>query len=177
MEATLLENRIFALDPQVLFDTGITLIAVFFLFILMSFLLFEPVRNLLKKRQEYIEEQLANAASTQEEADSLKEEYEKAIAVADDEAQEILVKARKKAKEKETEIISEANEEATRIKNRALKDVELEKAKLKDEMKKEMVEVATAMAGRFVEESLDDKTQTKLIDETLEKMGDSTWQN
>ena len=44
-------------------------------------------------------------------------------------------------------------------------------------MKHEMIEVATLMAGRFVEESLDAEKQEKLVDETLEKLGDEIWQN
>ena len=54
-------------------------------------------------------------------------------------------------------------------------EAELEKKKALDEMKQEMVQVASAMAGRFVAASIDEKKQAQLIDETLKEMGDETW--
>ncbi len=44
-------------------------------------------------------------------------------------------------------------------------------------MKKEMIRIASAMAGRFVTQTMDGKTQDILIEETLKEIGDSTWQN
>ena len=60
---------------------------------------------------------------------------------------------------------------------RASREIELEKSKMKDEVKQEMVAVATAMAGKFVASSLDSEKQAQLIDEALNEMGDDTWQN
>ena len=45
-----MDNRIFGLDPQLLFDTAIGLIAMLVLFILLSYLLFNPARKLIQKR-------------------------------------------------------------------------------------------------------------------------------
>ena len=45
-------GRLFGLDYQLLFDAAITAINVFILFLLVSVILFNPVRNMLKKRQE-----------------------------------------------------------------------------------------------------------------------------
>ena len=44
-------------------------------------------------------------------------------------------------------------------------------------MKQEMVQVASAMAGKFVEASMNKDKQAQLIDETLKEMGDETWQS
>ena len=48
-------ERLFNLDAQLLFDTVLLAVAVFFLFMLMSYLLFNPARKLLKDRQDRIE--------------------------------------------------------------------------------------------------------------------------
>ena len=45
-----------------------------------------------------------------------------------------------------------------------------------DDMKQEMVQIASAMAGKFVSQSMTEEMQAQLIDETLEEMGDETWQ-
>ena len=93
------------------------------------------------------------------------------------EADEILSTSRKKAIKKENEIVDEAKDEAARIIARANKEAELEKSKVKDEVKQEIIGVAKQMAGKLVEVSLDEEKQLSLIDETLEEMGETTWQN
>ena len=42
-------------------------------------------------------------------------------------------------------------------------------------MKKEIVSVATAMAGKVAAASIDEAKQQELIDETLKEMGEDTW--
>ena len=46
------DGRLFGLDPQLLFDAAVTAVNVFVLFLLLTFILFNPVRNMLKKRQD-----------------------------------------------------------------------------------------------------------------------------
>ena len=57
-----LGDYIFGLDPQLLVDSAITILAMFAMFLLLSHLLFNPARDLLEKRQAYIKEQLEKAA-------------------------------------------------------------------------------------------------------------------
>ncbi|MDY2910422.1 MAG: ATP synthase F0 subunit B, partial [Agathobacter sp.] len=57
---------LFNLDAQLLFDTALLAIAVFFLFMLMSYLLFNPARKLLKDRQERIANDIDSAKEDKE---------------------------------------------------------------------------------------------------------------
>lgn len=168
-------NRIFGLDAQWLADVCITLLAVFVLFTLLSYLLFNPARELLAKRQAKIQADLDAAAKDKEDAIAFKAEYDAKVHAADAEVDEILAEGRKKAMKKEADIVAEAKEEAARITQRASKEIELEKSKMKDEIKKEMISVASMMAGKFVAESMDGKKQAELVDEALNEMGDDTW--
>lgn len=170
-------TRIFDLDPQLFSDALFLLINIFVLFVAGSFLLFNPVRNLLKKRQDMIEADIANAKKDKEEAAALKSEYDKKLGEADKAADIILADARKKALAREEQIVDEAKEEASRIVERANKEVELEKKRAADDIKKEMIEVATAIAGKVVSASMDVQIQESLVDETLNEMGGNTWQN
>ena len=170
-------DRIFGLDAQLFADVTITLVSVFILFLLLSYLLFNPARELLAKRQAKVQADLDAAAQEKEDALQFKAEYMAKVEAADKEVDEILSEGRKKAMKREAEIITEAQEEAVRITQRANREIELEKNKMKDEVKKEMISVASMMAGKFVAESMDEKKQAQLVDEALNEIGDDTWRN
>ena len=170
-----LGDYIFGLDPQLLVDSAITILAMFFVFLLLSYLLFNPARNLMEKRQEGIREQMETAAREKLDAIQFKAEYDEKIKNVQKETDEILSEARKKALKKESVMLEEAREEAAQIVARANREVELEKSKVKDEMKQEIINVATAMAGKIVASSLDESKQSQLLADTLEEMGDETW--
>lgn len=167
--------RLFDLDFQLLHDAILMIIAVFALFLIASHMLFNPVRNMLQKRQDKIKGELDNAAKDMAEARDLKAEYETRLKEIDKEAENILSEARKKALANENKIVSQAKEEAVRIIERANVEAELEKKKAADEVKREMVVLASLMAGKVVSAAIDTTVQDSLIEETLKEMGDSTW--
>lgn len=170
-------DRIFGLDAQLLQDALFLGINIFILFLLGSYLLFNPVRDLLKKRQDMIESDIESARKDKEEAAALKAQYDEKIKTADKEADVILADARKKGLVREEQIVDEAKAEAGRIVEYAKKEAELEKKRVADDMKKEMIAVATAMAGKVVKASIDTQVQESLVEETLNEMGDETWQS
>ena len=173
----LMEGRIFGLDAQLLHDTVIVLLAVFFLFILLSYLVFNPARALLQKRREKIVGEMETAAREKADAIQMKGEYEGKLAAADKEVDEILTEARKKGQKRGDEIVAEAKEEAGRVMNRAEKEIELEKEKMKDEVKQEMITVAQAMAAKVIADSMDEAKQAELLEDTLKEIGDDTWRS
>ena len=168
-------DRMFGLDWQLLADSVLTLIAVFVLFLLMSYFLFNPARKMPNDRKQKIKGELDEARISLEDANSLKAEYESKLKDVNKEAEEILSDARRRALENENRIIAEAKEEAARIMERARTEAELEKQKLADDVKKEIISVASLMAGKVVAASMDTKVQDQLIEETLKEMGENTW--
>lgn len=168
-------SRLFDLDWQLIADACLMMIAIFVLFLLMSFLLFNPVRKMLKGRTEKIRTELETAKRDMDEAERQKEEYETKLKEIDKEAEGILSEARRKALNNENQIIAQAKEEAARILERARVEAELEKQKVSDEVKQEIISVASIMAGKVVAASIDTTVQDQLIDETLKEMGDGTW--
>lgn len=170
-------SRLFDLDWQLLADSSLLLIAIFFLFLLLSYLLFNPARKVLNGRKEKIQNELETAKSDMEEAQRLKEEYHNKLQDIDKEAESILSEARRKALSNENQIIGQAKEEAARILAKARVDAELERQKMSDDVKKEIIAVASLMAGRVVSAAIDTTVQNQLIDDTLKEMGDKTWLN
>ena len=154
-----LKDKIFALDWQLIFDALIVACAVFFLFFLLSYLVFNPARNLMQKRRDKIAEDIAAAEKEKEDALAFKKEYD----------------ARLRDVDREEAIIAEAKEESARIMTRTKAEVELEKSKAKDEIKQEIVTVAGEMAGRFIKDKMDEQKQAALVDDVIREMGDATW--
>ena len=170
-----MEPRLFDLDFQLLADSLLTIIAVFVLFIALSYLLFNPARKFMQDRQNKIAGELDHAKTAQEDAEKLKADYEARLANVDKEADEILSAARAKALANEADIVAKAREEASRIIAHAHVEAELEKKKAADEIKQEMVGLAMDAAGKFVRVSMDDRTKNALIEETLAEIGENTW--
>lgn len=170
-------DRLIGFDPQLLSEAFWTALNIFILFFGLSYLLFNPVRDVLEKRRNKIAGELAEAAGDKKDAAALKAEYEGKLKDVSKEADAILEEARRKAKVRETEIVEEAKKEAARIIERANREVELERKKALDDMKQEIVSIASLMAGKVVAASIDTTVQEALIEETLKEMGESTWQS
>ena len=175
--AFLMENRVFGLDLQLVADALITMLAVFTMYVILSYLLFNPARKFMNKRQQKIRDDLEYAAKEKEEGAAFKAEYDQKIKEVGAEAEMILSDSRRKALLQEEEVIASAKQEAVRIIDRAEQEAELEKIKSRDQVKQEMITVAAAMAGKFVSASMDPAQQDALIDETLQEMGDETWRS
>lgn len=170
-----MEPRIFDLDLQLIADAGLMMISIFVLFLFASYFLFNPAREFLEKRQEKIKGELDSAAQDMEDAAALKTEYEDKLKNIEKEADEILSDARKRALANENKIVADAKEEAARIIERARVEAELEKKKAADDVKREMVVIASMMAGKIVKASIDTNVQESLVNETLKEIGESTW--
>ncbi|MBT9780085.1 F0F1 ATP synthase subunit B [Clostridium sp. MCC353] len=170
-------DRLIGFDPQLLADAVITGINIFILFFALSYLLFNPVRDVLEKRRQKIAGELADAATDKKTAAAMKAEYEAKLKDINKEAEAILEEARKKAKKREAEIIDEAKGEAVRIIERANREIEMERKKAVDDLKQEVIDLASLIAGKVVAASIDTAVQDALVEETLKEMGETTWQS
>ncbi len=170
-------SRLFGLDLQLGADFFLSVIAIFVLFFAFSFLLFNPLRKMLNDRKKRIHDEIQEAHDIKESADKTKSLYESKLENIDKEAEEILASARKRALENENRIVAEAREEAGRILDHARKEAELEKQKAMDEVKREMIVIASMIAEKVVSEKIDTTIQDKLVEDTLKEIGKSTWQN
>ena len=170
-------EQFFFLNPQLLHDAVLSILAILFLFTLMSYLLFNPAKKMLKDRQDRIKNDIDTARKDREEAAAVKAEYDEKIRGIEKEAEEILSEARQKALKNESRIVDEAKEEAARIIKRANEEALLEKKRIMDEAKQEMIAIASMMAGKVVTASIDTSIQDALVEETLKEIGESTWQS
>lgn len=170
-------ERLFNLDLQLIHDTVLLAIAVFVMFVLLSYLLFNPVRELLKKRQDKIRDDLDAAVQDKRDAAALRQDYEAKIRDIEKEAEAILSDARYRVLQNEAKILEEAKEEANRIIERANGRIELERRRAADDMKREMIQIASLMAQKALSASVTAQIQNALVEDALKEIGDQTWQN
>lgn len=153
---------------QILFSLANLLL----LFILIKKLLFKPVKSVLDKRQETLDESYKAADEANAEAQKNREELEAKLAGANERADEIIRIATDNAKFRGEKIIEEAQERADGIIRVAQTEAELERKKAADSIKHEIVEVSSALSEKMLEREINTEDHRALIDSFIEDIGD-----
>ena len=97
------------------------------LFLVLKKLLFKPVLNIIEKRENMIQDDLATGAKAKNEGIALKKEYEEKVSLAKEEGKEIIKQATSRAEEKSNQIIADAQAEASSLKSKATKEIAQQK--------------------------------------------------
>ncbi len=153
------------------------LIATLILFLVMKKLVTQPLKEYLNKRAEAVAADLTAAEKEKQEAEELKVQYEKNLENAKEEARAIVDSAKQRGDQLRDEIVSEAKQEAKVISERATTEIELEKEKALDSLKSEVASMAMLIAGKVVDKNLDENTHKNMIDQFINEVGESKWQN
>lgn len=142
------------------------------LFLLVKKLFYKPVKKILKEREDEIN--VHYSVATQAESDALKskQEYEEALSGAKAEADDIIKNAAEKAKRRSETIIDDAEQKAERIVRQAEQDAALERSKATDSIKREIVEVSSALSAKLIEREINTNDHKALIDSFIEEIGD-----
>ena len=133
--------------------------------------LFKPINEILQKRKELADKEIREAREAQDEANSLKVQYEDSLTNAHAEAAKIVSDAQKEAETKAETIVRDAEQQANTIKAKASADIEQEKKKAINEAKDEIGSLAMEIAGKVVEKEISEADHKKLIDDFITKVG------
>lgn len=142
------------------------------LYLFLKKLLFNPVKNMIDSRQKEIDDMYSEAEDAKASAKELKSEYEEKISHAEDESEEILRSAVRRAQLREEEILKEANEKADRVRERAEEQIELEKKRAINDVKDEVSDMALSIAAAVIERDVNGNDHEKLIDDFINNLGD-----
>jgi len=153
----------------------IQLVNILVLYFIMRRYFFEPVRSFMEQRKEKIHRDLREAELKKHEAEEFKNKYKKQLASAREEAEDILVRAKRQGDKEKSEIINEAKREATLIIKRARAEIRREKAKAQKEITKKAVELSLDAAAKLIEKDLDREDHKKFIQQYLKRIGDVQW--
>lgn len=142
------------------------------LFLLVKKFLYKPVKKVLKQREDEIEVHYSAAKQAEDEANKSKQQYETALMGAKDEADSIIKTAAEKAKRRSESIALEAQEKADRILRQAEQDAALEREKAADSIKREIVEISSALSSKLIEREINTDDHKALIDSFIDEIGE-----
>ena len=140
------------------------------LYLILKKIAFVPLKNMIDSRQREINDMYDAAESSRESASKLKAEYEEKISHANEESEDILKKALRRAQLREEEILKEADAKAARTLERAEEQIELEKKRALNEIKDEVSDIALSLAGAVIERDVDEESHKDFIDEFIRDM-------
>ena len=122
-----------------------------------------PIMNALAERKEKIAEGLAAAERSKHAQELVQKKATETLHEAKQQAAEIIQRAEKRSSEIIDEAKSEAVEEGGRLKVAARAEIDLELNRAREVLRGQVVEIATAGAGRILKRELDATANDELI--------------
>ncbi len=141
------------------------------IYLFLKKILFVPVKNMIDSRQKEVDDMYAGAEAAEADAKAMKTEYEAKLSRANEESEEILRTAQRRALLKEEEILKEASVEAARIRDRAEEDIAMEKKRMLGEIKDEVSGMAVDIASALIGREVSGKEHEKFIDDFIDELG------
>lgn len=127
-----------------------TIVNLLVLYLLLKKFLFGPIRGIMEKREQLIQNQLSSAKDKEQQALALKEQYAATLADVDSEAETILEKARNRGKEEYESILQNADTDAKRMIKEAKREIQAEREKNMRQLSSEIAGLAVAAAEKAV---------------------------
>lgn len=150
----------------------VSLLNLVILFLIIKKFLYQPVKNVLKSRQDKIDEQNNKASEYLSDAERTKTELEAKLNDAENQADNILNEATVNAQRRKDKILSEARDEAESIIRQAKTNAELEMKKAESEIKTQIVDVSFELSKKIIEREIKEEDHHKLIDSFITQIGD-----
>ena len=134
--------------------------------------LFKPVTRMLEARQKEIDDLYAQADENRSEAENLREEYQRRMHGAREEADSIVRSAVDNAHRRGEQILSEADRQAQRARERAEEEIDQERRRAFGELQSELGDMAVRIASKVVGREINPDDQQALIDEFIQDTGE-----
>ncbi len=154
------------------FTALFTLLNTIALFLVLKKKLFKPVMDMIRSRQQEIDDMYSEADKAKTEAAVMEADYRQKLAVAAETSERIVKEAVIRGQAREDEIVTQAKAEAAAIMNKAAADIAQEKKKAINDAKDEISEMAMAIAGKVVGRTLNAEDQAQLVDHFINELGE-----
>lgn len=140
------------------------------LLIVVVFFAYKPVKKMLKKRQDYIEQEISDAEKNKAEAEINLSQSQEAILSSKKEAAQILEDARLQAEKDRQIALENTRLEIAKLKTTAQEDIVRSRQEALDDIHKEMVEVALLTSKEILKREVNEKDNARLAEEFIEKL-------
>ncbi len=157
-------------------DMTLTLISVVIIVWIAKKYFWNNVKEYLEKREAFIQGQLDEAVSKNQEGQLAMTTAQEELASLRAQSKDILDNAQTTARSEANAIIAEAKENAISIKQKAHHDIEQERREVTKQIKQEMSDIALLAASKVVEKELNDEIHRKYIEDFIDEAGDAKWQ-
>lgn len=131
------------------------------------FLLFKPVKRMVKERQAKIKKIEKENTKLNDEVKKMKESTEAVLSDAKKEAAVIHENAVKVANQKADDIVSSARKEAKSLIERTEQEMEEEHRKLQKDIEQQITDVSLAVAEKILSREVTPEDDKKMIEESL----------
>ncbi len=151
-------------------DPGLMIWTVFIFLLLLLVLkrfAWPALLGAVEAREKALEQQLAEAEKSRNEAAALLAEHKKLIAEARGQAHALLAEARTLAEKERTLALEKTKQEQQELLARARREIEAERDRAVAELRREAVDLSLAAASKLIGARLDSETDRKLVAEYL----------
>ncbi|WP_188383254.1 F0F1 ATP synthase subunit B [Ornithinibacillus halotolerans] len=131
-----------------------------------------PVMNMMKKREEYVANEIEAAEKSRIEAEKSAKAAAEQLKQTKMEAQKIIEDAKTAGIKQEQDIIESARQEADRIKKAAQAEIQNEKEKALQALQDQVASLSVLIASKVIEKELSAQDQEKLINEYIKEVGE-----
>jgi F-type H+-transporting ATPase subunit b len=130
---------------------------------------FPQIADALDRRRQRIEDSIETAERTRRDADELLSEYRERLKEAREQADDIVVRARKNGERHEEQKKEQARKEYEEMLEQAKRDIESERRRAVQDLRREVADLTVVAAEKVTRKSLDDDDHRRLVEEALEE--------
>ena len=161
------EGGLISLDKSLIVQAINFLILLFIL----KRLLYKPFLAKMGERTQAIQKSLDEAQAARAEATRQQEENETRLRAAHAEAAAIRAQAMKEASEEQKRLVEAARAESQRLVESAKAQMDADVRRAREELRREVADLATAVAEKLVRRSLRDEDHRRIVAEAITKVG------
>ena len=140
------------------------------LFFLMYRFAWTPVRKILDTRSEFEQAKLADAEKLKAENEALNTQLRERMADADEEAAQIITKAREEGVAARNELLEEGKKANLELLDRTRRELELDRSRMLDDMHDDIVEAAVMVAEKMLQSKIDADSERESIESFVKEV-------
>ena len=138
--------------------------------IVVLFVAYKPVKKMLTKRADYVENNIRESETAKAEAMKNATASQEVLIASKKEAAEIVAEAKATAINNQKEMIEQTQLEINNMKEQARVDIESSKQEAREEIRKEMVSVALAASEEVLKREVNKKDNARVVEDFIKDL-------